>query len=100
MTRGQLHLTIMDIIGDGSTDIFTISLFCFCTVAVMNSVYSITSLLGVLMVSFRDLIFFFRNSGMYFALTAQYVFLRIFQYSNAATHRQNGLTVKYVDVYL
>jgi len=37
---------------------------------------------------------------MYIALTAQYVFLRIFQYSNAATHRQNCLTVKYVDMYL
>jgi hypothetical protein len=48
----------MDIIDDGTANIFTISLFCLDTVAVMNSVYSVTSLLRELMVLFRDLNFF------------------------------------------
>jgi hypothetical protein len=58
-TRGQVRVTIMDIIDDGTADIFTINLFCLDTVALMNSVYNVTSLLRELMVSFRDLNFFF-----------------------------------------
>ena len=44
-TREQARVTIMDITDDDTADIFTISLFCLGTVAVMNSVYSVTSIL-------------------------------------------------------
>ena len=94
-TRGQVRVTIMNIIGDGSTNIFTISLFCLGTVTVMNNVYGVTSLLRVLMVSFRDLIFFFFPPKFEHVLCIDSA-IRV----STNRHRQNGLTVKYVDMYL